>query len=142
MMGGKRGGATPGEPGKGRVAVDWTFGSFLWALVAFFFWFTVVWMFIAAFADIFRRDDLTGWGKAGWIVLIVIVPFLGILIYMIARPKVVAGEYGPMVGERRAHGAVAGQSPADQIATAAKLHDEGKITADEFEQLKHQALIR
>jgi hypothetical protein len=121
--------------------VDWTFGSFLWAVVVFFFWFTFIWIFIAAFADIFRRDDLTGWAKAGWILLIVILPFLGVLIYMIARPKVVGGEYGLVAGEPRQRGrTAAGPTAADQIATAAKLHDEGKITADEFEQLKQQAL--
>jgi predicted membrane channel-forming protein YqfA (hemolysin III family) len=127
---------------KGRVAVEWTFGSFLWGTLVFFFWFTFIWMFIAAFADIFRRDDLTGWAKAWWIILIVILPFLGILIYVIARPKVVGGEYGRMAGEPRHRGGAAGTSAADQIATAAKLHDEGKITADEFEQLKQQALSR
>ena len=62
-------------------------GDILWAMLAFFFWFMVIWIFIAVFADIFRRNDLSGWGKAGWILLIFILPFLGLLIYMIARPR-------------------------------------------------------
>jgi uncharacterized membrane protein len=119
--------------------VDWTFGTFLWSLVVFFFWFAFIWMFIGVFADIFRRDDLTGWGKAGWTFLIVILPFLGILIYMIARPKV-AGEYSPSIRQRQVQGGAASPSRADEIAKAAKLHEEGRITADEFEQLKQQAL--
>jgi hypothetical protein len=73
----------------------WSFGSVLWGMVAFFFWFLIVWMFIATFADIFRRRDLTGWGKAGWMFLIVVLPFLGILIYVIARPRAASIDYGP-----------------------------------------------
>jgi uncharacterized membrane protein len=118
--------------------MEWTFGNFLWSMVAFFFWFAFLWMFISLFADILRRDDLSGWAKAGWIVLIVVLPFLGILIYLIARPKT-AAQYGPMVGEPY-RGGGAGRSAADQIAQAAQLHDQGRITAEEFEQLKQQAL--
>lgn len=66
----------------------WTFGTFLWAMVAFFFWFVLIWMFIATFADIFRRRDLSGWGKAGWILVIAILPLFGILVYVIARPRI------------------------------------------------------
>src|SRR5690348_10175032 len=75
-----------------RYAVNWTFGTFLWSMVVFFLWFVVIWMFIAIFADIFRRD-MSGWAKAGWIVLIVILPFIGILAYVIARPRT-AGALG------------------------------------------------
>ena len=72
------------------LAYEWTFGSVLWAMIVFFFWFMLIWMFIGVFADIFRRNDLTGWGKAGWLLLIFIIPLLGILIYLIARPKMTA----------------------------------------------------
>jgi hypothetical protein len=119
--------------------MEWTFGNLLWSMLAFFFWFCFIWMFISFFADILRRHDLSGWGKAGWIALIVILPFLGILIYLIARPKTAAAQYGRMIGEPYRDGG-AGRSAADQIAQAAKLHDEGRITADEFDRLKQQAL--
>ena len=69
------------------LATEWSFGNVLWTMIVFFFWFMFIWMFIAIFADIFRRDDISGGAKAGWIILIVIVPFIGILIYVIARPK-------------------------------------------------------
>jgi hypothetical protein len=69
------------------LAYEWTFGSVLWAMIVFFFWFMLIWMFIGVFADIFRRNDLSGGAKAGWLLLIFIVPFFGILIYLIARPK-------------------------------------------------------
>jgi hypothetical protein len=72
------------------LAATWTFGTVLWSTLVFFFWFAAIWMFISVFADILRRHDLSGWGKAGWIFLIAILPFLGVLIYLIARPAVVA----------------------------------------------------
>ena len=71
------------------MLADYGFGSFLWTMFAFFFWFMLIWMFIAVFADIIRRKDLSGGAKAGWIVLIFIVPLFGILIYVIARPSIV-----------------------------------------------------
>jgi hypothetical protein len=70
------------------LAYEWTFGSFLWGMFVMFFWFMAIWMFIAVFADIIRREDLSGAAKAGWIFLIFVLPFFGILIYMVARPPV------------------------------------------------------
>ena len=69
------------------LLADFTLGNLLVAMVAFFFLFLAVWMFIAVFTDIFTRHDLSGWGKAGWTLLIFILPLLGILIYLIARPS-------------------------------------------------------
>jgi Phospholipase_D-nuclease N-terminal len=119
--------------------VNWTFGDFLWSMLIFFFWFMFIWMFIAIFMDIFRRD-LSGWSKAGWILLIVVLPFLGILIYLIVRPKGEAwGGYGGG-WQAQAPPTGAGRSGAEEIAKAARLYDDGKITADEFEHLKRRAL--
>ena len=67
--------------------MDWDFGDIFLTMVLFYFWFMLIWMFISVFADIFRRHDLSGMGKAGWLILIVILPFLGILIYAISRPS-------------------------------------------------------
>lgn len=124
------------------LAYEWTFGSVLWAMVVFFFWFMLIWIFIGVFADLFRRNDLTGWAKAGWLLLIFIVPFIGILIYMIARPKMTEQDKEMMAviseRERRA----TGYSAADEVAKLAKLRDEGKITAEEYEQLKQQAMMQ
>jgi hypothetical protein len=71
------------------MLADYDFGSFLWTMFAFLFWFMLIWMFIMVFADIFRRKDLSGGAKAGWVFLIFILPFIGILIYLIARPSIV-----------------------------------------------------
>ena len=73
--------------GEWMLAAEWNLGNVLWAMLVFFFWIMAIWIFIAIFSDIFRRRDLSGWAKGGWIFLIFILPFLGALIYMIARPK-------------------------------------------------------
>jgi hypothetical protein len=124
-------------PWNGRrvFAVHWTFGTLLWSMLVFFFWFAVIWMFVGIFADILRRD-MSGWAKAGWMVLIVLLPFIGMLIYLIARPASVDGDGRHVFtgyGTRDA-------SSADQIAKAVQLHEQGKITSAEFERLKQQAL--
>ena len=60
--------------------------NFFWYMLVVTFWIMIIWMFISVFADIFTRRDISGWGKAGWIILIFIIPFLGVLIYVIVRP--------------------------------------------------------
>ncbi|HEU4355877.1 MAG TPA: SHOCT domain-containing protein [Actinomycetota bacterium] len=115
-------------------------GEVLWAMLVFFFWFMFIWMFIGVFADIFRRDDLTGWGKAGWILLIVVLPLIGILIYMIARPKMTEQDRRMMSEAQEAQRRMSGYSAADEITKLAKLRDEGQITAEEYERLKAQAV--
>jgi len=67
--------------------MEWTFGTLIWSMVVFFFWFTFIWMFISIFADILRRDDLSGGAKAGWIFLVAILPFFGVLLYVMSRPR-------------------------------------------------------
>lgn len=115
---------------------DWTFGDVIWSMIVFFCWIIYIWMFIAIFTDILRREDMSGWGKAGWIVLIIILPFIGILAYMIARPKMTAQDQR-MVHQLRMS---AGYSVADEIDKLARLRDEGKISPAEFETLKQRAM--
>jgi Phospholipase_D-nuclease N-terminal len=117
--------------------VDWTFGTFLWSMLVFFFWFAFIWMFIALMTDVLRRD-ISGWAKAGWIILMLFLPLIGILAYLIARPK---GEQVDMYGT--VYGGPRPERPryaAEEIAKAAELRDQGRITAAEYEHLKHQAL--
>jgi hypothetical protein len=70
------------------VAAEYPLGGIFWSLFILYFWFMLIWIFIATFADIFRRDDISGWAKAGWLFLIFALPFLGILIYMVAKPRI------------------------------------------------------
>ena len=124
------------------IATEWSFGSVIWAMVVFFFWFMFIWMFIAIFADIFRRNDISGGVKAGWIILIVILPFLGILIYMIARPKMTEQDRQMMMEAQEQQRRAQGYSAADEVAKLAKLRDEGKITPEEYESMKQQAMMQ
>ena len=117
-------------------------GDVLWFMLAFFFWFMVIWIFIAVFADIFRRNDLSGWGKAGWILLIFVLPFLGLLIYMIARPRMTEQDKQMIQQAQERERRVSGYSAADEVAKLATLRDEGKITAEEYEAMKQQAMLQ
>jgi Tfp pilus assembly protein PilO len=124
------------------LAYEWTFGSVLWAMVVFFFWFMLIWIFIGVFADLFRRNDLSGWAKAGWLLLIFVVPFLGVLIYLIARPKMTEQDKEMIAVVQERERRATGYSAADEVAKLAKLRDEGKITAEEFEKMKQQAMMQ
>ncbi len=117
-------------------------GGILWTMIAFFFWMMVIWMFIAIFADIFRRNDLSGWGKAGWIILVFVLPFIGILIYVIARPKMTEQDKQIIAAAQERERRAAGYSSADEIAKLAALKEQGAITAEEFETMKQQALTQ
>ena len=124
------------------LATEWNVGSVLWTMLALFFWVMAIWIFIAIFADIFRRNDLSGVAKAGWILLIFIVPFLGALIYVIARPKMTAQDKEMMEQAQEAQRRVEGYSPADEIAKLAVLRDKGEISADEYTELKRKATMQ
>ena len=117
-----------------------TFWDVVWSMVAFFFWFTFVWIFISLFGDIFRRDDLSGAAKAGWILVLIVLPFLGSLIYIVMRPKVTAQDVQTMTRMEAGQRAAASVTPADEIAKLQQLKDAGAITAAEFEELKRKTL--
>jgi putative oligomerization/nucleic acid binding protein/phospholipase D-like protein len=116
-------------------------GEFLWAMVAFFFWFMVIWIFISVFGDIFRRNDISGGAKAGWIVLIVILPFLGCLIYMIARPKMTEQDREIAARYEEQQRRLTGYSAADEVEKLAKLRDAGELTSEEYEAAKARAML-
>ncbi len=120
-----------------------SFGEFLGGMIVFFFWVMYIWMFIAVFGDIFRRDDLGGWHKAGWIFLIFVIPLLGILLYLVTRPKPTPEEMEAMAAmQQRAPAAPAAPaySAAGEIEKAKKLLDSGAITAEEFDVMKKKAM--
>lgn len=117
-----------------------TFGDIFWSFVAFFFWFMAIWIFITIFGDIFRRNDLTGGMKAVWIFVLIILPFLGALIYIATRPKLTAQDVQLITQAEAASKAAASVSPADQIAKLSELRAAGTITEEEFQALKAKAL--
>ena len=117
-----------------------TFWDLVWSIVILFFWLMVLWIFIALFGDIFRREDLSGGWKAIWIIVIFIVPFLGALVYIITRPKMTPQDVRLMTQADAAAKAAAGVSAADQIEKLGQLKDAGAITVPEYEELKKKAI--
>jgi hypothetical protein len=113
-----------------------------WAMLWFFLFFAWIWLLISVFGDIFRSDDMGGWAKAGWVVLVVLVPFLGVFVYLIAR----GGSMAERNMERAAANAQAQQeyirqvastpSTADELTKLADLHSRGLLTDEEFSAQK------
>src|SRR5947209_13147053 len=117
----------------------------MWSMFVFFMWILWFWLLITVFGDLFSRHDVSGWAKAGWCVFVIILPFLGVFIYLIAE--------GKSMGERAMARAQAQQSeanayirsvatsgPTEEIARGKELLDSGAITQAEFDMLKSKAL--
>ena len=113
-----------------------TFWEVIWYLIIIFFGVMVIWMFIAIFADIFSRRDLSGWGKAGWTLVIFLLPLLGILIYVISRPVEGQADVWPAGSS----GQAASASATEDIAKAQQMLQAGTITQVEFDAIKRRAL--
>jgi type VI protein secretion system component VasK len=126
--------------GEEMLLADTTFLDVLWYSILFFFWILAIWIFIMIVSDVFRRDDLSGGKKALWIVFMVILPFIGVLTYIIVRPKVTAQDVKLAAQAEAAQKAVAGVSTADELAKLNELRSQGVISHEEFEDLKKKAL--
>jgi hypothetical protein len=131
-----------GIPDKEAVLVfaETTFLDVFWYMLVFFLWIMFFWIFISVVADIFRRDDIGGWAKAGWLLLIIILPLIGILIYVIARPKMTAQDVRMMTQAQAAQQAAAGVPTADELAKLKELHTQGVIDDSEYADLKRKAI--
>ena len=122
------------------------FLSGFWYLLVFFAWIIWFWLLITVFADLFRRDDISGWGKAGWIVFVIVLPYLGVLVYLIAEHSGMTERSNRQTQAARQEfdqyvQSVATQTdPAEQIAKAKQLLDSGTITQAEYERIKQKAL--
>ncbi len=122
------------------------FGDFFWLLIWSFFFVFYLMILFQIIGDLFRDKELSGWLKALWIVALILVPFLTALIYLIARGRGMAERQAGQVQQAQAATdsyikEVAGRgNPAEQIATAKSLLDDGAITTAEFDQLKAAAL--
>jgi hypothetical protein len=126
-----------------------TFWDIVWSISIFFLWLIFIWMFVALFVDVIRRRDLGGWKKAGWIIFMLILPFLGILLYIAFRPAE-AGEqwamgansygYSGVAAAPAGAGASGGGSTVDELTRLQSLRASGAITDAEFEQLKKNVM--
>ena len=127
------------------LAADYPLLNIIWTMLVFFGFFLWITLIFRAFMDLFGRHDISGWGKAGWTLVILIVPLIGVCVYFLVEGKGIAERQ--MARVQKSQGEmddyvrnVAGSSPADDIAKAKGLLDSGAIDADEFAALKAKAL--
>ena len=126
--------------------MEYTVGSAFFTMLWFFLFFIWIWLLISVFGDIFRSDDLSGWSKALWTGFVIVLPYLGVFIYLIARGKEM-GEHRIQDATRReeqvrsyVQGVAGGGSTADEIERLAQLQSQGAITDEEFRQAKAKLL--
>src|SRR5215471_13675007 len=117
-----------------------------WTIFEIFLWVIWIWILIWIFIDIFRSQDLSGWAKALWFLFVLFIPVIGVLVYLIARGgkmhehAVQAQRQQDQEFSAYVQDAAGSQSPADQLAKLADLHDRGDITDAEFEREKAKIL--
>jgi hypothetical protein len=129
------------------AASDYPFLDLMWTMLVFFGWVIWFWMLIVIFGDLFHRSDLSGGSKAGWTVALILLPFIGVLTYLIVQ--------GKNMGQRRQRRREATRSEfdgyvrtaatsdggvTDQITAAKRLLDDGAIDDDEYQVLKRKAM--
>jgi general stress protein CsbA len=126
------------------IAADYPFLDVLWTMILFFVWVAWIWIVITVFADLFRRHDISGWGKAAWVIFVIVLPFLGVLVYLIAQHdgmrerSVKQAQDQKQAFDQYVREAAGG--PAAEIAKAKELLDQGAISQEEFDSLKAKAL--
>ncbi|AXE82956.1 SHOCT domain-containing protein [Streptomyces atratus] len=134
---------------------DYPLLNLFWTMLWFFLW--IMWLFLLfkVISDIFRSDDLGGWGKAGWLIVALVLPYLGVLVYVIVRGKsmgkrdikeVQQREAAFKAYVREAAGTSAASGPqkgghVDDLAKLAELKDKGAITDEEYQRAKTKLLV-
>jgi hypothetical protein len=126
------------------IADDYPLLDVIWTMLVFFAWVIWFWILITVLSDLFRRHDVSGWAKAAWTLFVIVLPFLGVLVYL--------GTQGKGMAERHAQAAQAQKAQLDdyvrsvaggatgEIAKAKELLDTGAISQAEFDQIKQKAL--
>jgi hypothetical protein len=128
------------------VAADYPFLDILWTMIIFFVWVVWIWMMVVILTDVFRRDDISGWSKAAWTAFLIVLPFLGVFVYLITQHAAMADRAAERArGERAQFDSYVRSVATDggavsQIDEAKRLLDAGTITQEEFNALKAKAL--
>ena len=121
------------------ASAEYPFLNLMWTMLVFFCWIAWFWLLFVAFGDLFRRADVSGWAKAGWTVLLIVLPFLGVLLYLITQGR-------HIVERQRSRDAgyvsTSDGTGAAQIAEARRLLEQGIIDDAEYQALKRKALAR
>ena len=130
------------------IASDWGTGQVLLEMLYFFLFFIWIWLLIVVFSDIFRSHDLGGFAKALWVIFVILLPYLGVFVYLIAEHKgmtertIKTQEAAKSEMDQYVRSVAGGSSsdPTEQIARAQELLKSGTISQDEFDALKRKAL--
>src|SRR5215216_7550851 len=128
------------------LAADYPFLDVIWTMFIFFMWILWFWLLFTVFGDIFRRHDISGLGKTGWILFTILLPFLGVFVYLISQGKGMAERNMQTARAQRAQmdeyvRETAGSGgAAAEIDRAKNLLDSGAITQAEFDAIKAKAL--
>jgi hypothetical protein len=125
---------------------EWGVGQVFLAMLWFFLFLIWIWLVVAVFVDVFHSDDLPGWAKALWVLFVIAFPFLGVLVYLIARGsrmqmrslRVVLPDIG--VGQREQPRLVLSPETVQELARIAEQRDQGLLTADEYVQRRAELL--
>ena len=128
------------------IATDYPLLEVFWTMLIFFAFFIWIWILVTVFADLFRRQDISGWGKTGWIIFVIVLPYLGVFVYLIAEHKgmtersVKQAEAQQAQTEQYVRSVAGSSDPTQQISNAKELLDKGTISQAEFDQIKQKAL--
>jgi len=129
------------------VLATWAVGEVFWSMIWFTLFFLWIWLVISVFGDIFRSDDLSGWGKALWCLFVIFVPYLGVFVYLIARghrmrDRAYADAQAQEAARRAYIQDAAGTTatPAAELERLASLRAQGVIDEAEFQALKAKAI--
>jgi Short C-terminal domain/Phospholipase_D-nuclease N-terminal len=121
-------------------------GQVFWSMLWFFLFFIWIWLLIVVFSDLFRSPDLSGWGKALWTIFIIVVPYLGVFVYLIARGHKMqqhamdAAKAQDAAMRDYVQSVAPASSGAEEVARLADLRDKGVLSEAEFQQAKAKAL--
>ncbi|MGA8725513.1 MAG: SHOCT domain-containing protein [Acidimicrobiales bacterium] len=128
------------------LAYDYPLLNIFWTMLEFFVFFLWIWLLIVVFMDIFRSQDISGWAKALWVVFVIVLPFIGVLVYLIARGgsmherAVAQANQQQKAFDDYVRQAAGSSSSADELAKLADLKSKGVISDAEFEAQKQKLL--
>jgi hypothetical protein len=129
------------------LAADYPLLNAFWTMMIFFLWVLWFWLLITVFADLFRRHDMSGWIKALWVIFVIVLPYIGVLVYLIANGRHMAERSArdaqaaqAQLDDRIRSVATDGSGPASEIEKANRLLSSGAITQAEYDALKQKAL--
>jgi NADH:ubiquinone oxidoreductase subunit 6 (subunit J) len=127
------------------LLADYSFGQGLLTVLEIFIFVAWIMVLFTVLSGLFRDHDMSGWGKAVWVVVLIFIPFLAVLVYLIARGAGMRERALKEQAENKKHfdeyvKETAGTSKVDELASLADLHDKGKVTDAEYEQMKAKLL--